>query len=73
MFGYQSTDAIIGKDMHELVHHHTSEGKQIPVEKCLIREAVFTGRGTHADDEVLWRADGTCFAEYWSHPRLPVE
>ena len=71
MFGYQSTDAVIGRDMHELVHHHTREGKQIPSEKCLIREVAVTGRGTHADDEVLWRADGTCFsAEYWSHPQV---
>ena len=28
-----------------------------------------TAKGTHVDDEVLWRADGTSFpAEYWSHP-----
>jgi two-component system CheB/CheR fusion protein len=25
--------------------------------------------GTHVDDDVIWRADGTAFpAEYWSHP-----
>ena len=27
--------------------------------------------GSHVDDEVIWRADGTSFpAEYWSHPIL---
>jgi len=27
--------------------------------------------GTHVDDDVTWRADGTSFpAEYWSHPIL---
>ncbi len=71
MFGYQSAAEIIGKNLHELVHHHTSDGKAIRVEECRMREAVLTGRGTHADDEVLWRADGTCFpAEYWAHPQI---
>jgi PAS domain S-box-containing protein len=71
MFGYESTEAVIGKDMHELVHHHTREGEQIASEACRIREVAITGKGTHADDEVLWRADGTCFStEYWSHPQV---
>ena len=31
--------------------------------------ALRRGEGTHVDDEVLWRADGTSFpAEYWSYP-----
>ena len=71
MFGYQSTGAVIGRDMHELVHHHTREGQPILSEECRIREVSISGRGTHADDEVLWRADGTCFStEYWSHPQV---
>ncbi|HKI18846.1 MAG TPA: PAS domain S-box protein, partial [Isosphaeraceae bacterium] len=32
-------------------------------------KASHVGQGSHVDDEVLWRADGTSFpAEYWSHP-----
>jgi PAS domain S-box-containing protein len=70
MFGYQSADEVIGQDVHEMAHHHTRAGVRIPVEDCRMREAMITGNGSHADDEVLWRADGTCFpAEYWSHPQ----
>src|SRR5262249_35483046 len=37
--------------------------------ECKIYRALHDWRGTHADDEVLYRSDGTCFpAEYWSHP-----
>jgi PAS domain S-box-containing protein len=70
MFGYESADEVIGLDMHELIHHHTREGKQISPEECRMREVLITGTGNHADDEVLWRADGTCFpVEYWAHPQ----
>ena len=33
-------------------------------------QVIRTGEGVHAEDEVLWRANGTSFpAEYWSHPQ----
>jgi len=33
-----------------------------------------TGRGVHADEEVLWRADGSSFpAEWWCFPLLKAE
>jgi len=39
------------------------------VEECHIYEAFRRGHGTHVDEEVLWRCDGTSFpAEYWSRP-----
>jgi len=39
------------------------------VSECHIYEAFRLGKGTHVDDEVLWRKDGSSFpAEYWSRP-----
>ena len=39
------------------------------MEECHIYEAFRQGHGTHIDDEVLWRRDGSSFsAEYWSRP-----
>jgi PAS domain S-box-containing protein len=71
MFGYQSAAEVIGQDAHELVHHHTREGARIPAHECRMREVALTGKGAHAEDEVLWRTDGTCFpVEYWSHPQV---
>ena len=39
------------------------------LEECRIFQAFRKGEGTHVEDEVLWRADGTSFpVEYWSYP-----
>ncbi len=69
MLGYSSLDELIGKNMHNLIHHSRNDGTPYPVKDCRIYQAIVRGEGFHADDEVLWRADGTCFpAEYWSYP-----
>lgn len=69
LLGYQTVADLLGQNMHTLIHHTRDDGTAHPVEACLIFEAVQQGEGTHADDEVLWRADGTSFpVEYWSYP-----
>lgn len=71
IFGYRSVDEVIGQNVHELVHHHTRDGRPILPEGCRMQQVVITGKGCHADDEVLWRADGTYLpVEYWSHPQV---
>ncbi len=71
MLGYQSTDAFLGKNMHELIHYAREDGTPIPLEECRIYRAFREGKPSHVDDEVLWRADGTPFpAEYWSYPQV---
>jgi signal transduction histidine kinase len=55
--------------MHDLIHHTRPDGTPYVGTDCLIYRAFRKGRGTHVDDEVLWRKDGTSFpAEYWSYP-----
>src|SRR6266403_5305597 len=67
---YERVDELIGKNMHELIHHTRADGTLLPVEECRIFKAFRTGEGVHVEDEVLWRANGTSFpAEYWSHPQ----
>lgn len=69
LLGYDSDDELLGRNMHELTHHTRPDGTPYPEEACRIREAFNKGKGTHADDEVLWRRDGTSLAvEYWSNP-----
>jgi diguanylate cyclase (GGDEF)-like protein/PAS domain S-box-containing protein len=69
MLGYRSAEDLIGKQMHKLVHHTRRDGSPYPAEECRGYRAIWDGKGTHVDDEVLWRADGTSFqAEYWSYP-----
>jgi len=69
MLGYETSEQILGKNMHELIHHTRPDGSVYPMEECLIFKAFRQGEGSHVDDEFLWRADGSSFpAEYWSFP-----
>jgi two-component system, sensor histidine kinase and response regulator len=69
MTGYQSFADLRGRNVHDVIHHTRPEGTPYPVSECHIYEAFRLGKGTHVDDEVLWRKDGSSFpAEYWSRP-----
>ncbi len=69
LLGAEHNLQLLGKQMHELIHHHRSDGSLYPNAECHIYRAFREGRQSHADDEVLFRLDGTSFpAEYWSYP-----
>ena len=68
--GYADPGQLLGRNMHELIHHSYPDGRPFPAEECRILLAIQEGREVHVDQEVLWRADGTCFpAEYRSYPQ----
>jgi PAS domain S-box-containing protein len=68
--GYERVDELLGKNMHHLIHHTHADGTPFPVDECRVDRVARTGEGDHAEDEVLWRANGTSFpAEYWSYPQ----
>jgi len=68
--GYERTDQVLGKNMHDLLHHCRADGTLFPIEECRVHRVTQTGEGAHAEDEVFWRADGTSFpTEYWSYPQ----
>ena len=69
LLGYESPAALVGRQMHPLIHHSLADGTPYPPEHSPIFEAMRHREGAHVDDEVIWRGDGTAFpAEYWSHP-----
>jgi len=69
ILGYNSHSHLIGENMHTRIHHSHADGSSFDVHECLIYKAFHEGKGTHVDNEVFWRADGTFFsAEYWSVP-----
>ena len=69
--GYERIDEVLGKNMHDLMHHTRADGTLFPVEECRVHRVIRTGKGDHAEEEVLWRTNGTGFpAEYWSYPQL---
>jgi diguanylate cyclase (GGDEF)-like protein/PAS domain S-box-containing protein len=70
MLGYTTTEELLGKNMHNLIHHSYPDGSPMPVEICRIYKAFRVGEGFHVDDEVLWKKDGSSFpVEYWSYPQ----
>jgi PAS domain S-box-containing protein len=69
LLGWAAAPDLLGRNMHALMHYQRADGTPNPVEDCRIYQAYRRNEGTHVDDEVFWRADGTCFpVEYWSHP-----
>ncbi len=69
ILGYHSDQELLGKNMHNLIHHTYADGSPYAVEDCKIYLAFRQGEGTHVDDEVLWRKDGSSFpSEYRSFP-----
>ena len=69
LLGYQNAGELIGKNMHSLMHHTRPDGTPYPSVECRIYSAFRRGEGSHVDDEVVWRADGTSFpVEYWLYP-----
>lgn len=71
MLGYDHQDELIGKKIHELIHHHQKDGTEVSADECRIYTAIKRGEGISVDNEVLWRKDGTCFdAEYFSFPQI---
>jgi two-component system cell cycle sensor histidine kinase/response regulator CckA len=69
LLGYADPSQILGRNMHDLLHHTRKDGTPNPVEECRIFRSFLQNQGSHVDDEVLWRADGSSFpAEYWSYP-----
>jgi PAS domain S-box-containing protein len=71
LLGYMHQEELIGSNMHYKIHHKRPDGTELPLEECHIFKAFTKGEGIHVEDEVLWRADGTCFqAEYYSYPQF---
>jgi two-component system, sensor histidine kinase and response regulator len=69
LLGYKNQVALIGRNMHTLMHHTRPDGTPYPSGECRIYLAFRRGEGSHVDDEVVWRVDGTSFpVEYWSYP-----
>jgi len=71
MLGSPTAEALLGKNMHRLIHHSFPDGKPMSPEECRIYQAFRGGRPAHVEDEVLWRLDGSSFpVEYWSYPQI---
>ncbi len=71
MLGYEEAGELVGKPLHQVIHHSMRDGTPILDEECKIYRASANSTGAHVADEVFWRKDGSCFdVEYHSYPQL---
>jgi len=69
MLGYHSDTDLLGKNIHQLIHHTRADGSPYPGDECEIINVIVHGHGVHVHSDVFWRADGSCFpVEYRGHP-----
>lgn len=66
--GYEPGE-LLGKNMHDAIHHSKPDRSSYPVQECPIFRAFKTGVAAHIDNEWLWRKNGTFLpVEYASYP-----
>jgi PAS domain S-box-containing protein len=69
MLGIEREEDAIGKKLHSVIHHTRPDGSHYPGAECPIYRVANQGGAAHVDDELFYRADGTCFpVEYWVSP-----
>ena len=69
ILGYSDTSELMGKNVHDMIHHTRPDGTRHIEEDCpIVRSSRYTEE-IHVDSDIFWRKDGTSFlVEYWSHP-----
>jgi len=69
LLGYSKLSELIGKKIHNLIHHTRADGTRLTTQECQAMRTIVDGRPAHVDDEIFWRKDRSSFpVEYRSHP-----
>ena len=69
LLGFDSASQVLGRNMHELIHHSRADGGAYDVEACPIFRTFRSGEGTLGEEGVFWTADGSPIpVEYRAHP-----
>lgn len=58
MLGYQA-DELLGRPLHDIIHHTHEDGSHHPVAECPIFLASQNGVSARVEDDVFWRKDGS--------------
>ena len=69
ILGYDRAEDLVGRNMHDLIHHTRVDGSHYPEEECPLLNVAHGGRQVRLENEPLWRRDGSSFlAEYSAFP-----
>ena len=58
MFGWES-DALVGRNLHDTLHHHHPDGRPFPAEDCDFVDALRNGRSMRDREDTFFHRDGT--------------
>jgi PAS domain S-box-containing protein len=58
--GYDASE-LIGRNIHEMLHHTKADGTRHPQEECPIYAALKKGETRIKDNDIFWRKDGASF------------
>lgn len=71
MLGYADASEVIGRKIHDLIHHAHADGRPYPSEECQITLVRETRQSVNVANEVFWRKDSTALpVEYWARPMV---
>ena len=69
LLGYERADELVGKVIHDLLHHTRADGTPHPAADCQIMKAARERKEICVNDELFWRKDGSSIpVEYRSIP-----
>lgn len=64
-----SAEELLGKNTHQLLHHHRADGSVYPSEQCPVHRTILNGEVNREDGDLFWRKDGSSFeVEFTSSP-----
>jgi PAS domain S-box-containing protein len=68
MLGWNADD-LIGRDLHQIIHHHHLNGDRFHAHDCPIYDSFRHDKTVRVDDDAFWRKDGKpILVEYISTP-----
>jgi PAS domain-containing protein len=61
--GYATSQPLLGKNIHELIHHTRADGSPYPWTECPLRNAFLTGEKVHSPNELMWSSNGESYGK----------
>ena len=69
--GYPTSQALLGRNIHDVIHHTRADGSPYPWEECVLRNAFMAGEKLHLPQDLMWSSSGVSFpVELWSSPLI---
>ena len=69
--GYPSPQALLGRNVHDVIHHTRADGTPYPWSECVLRSAFIGGEKLHLPHDLMWSSNGVSFpVELWSSPLI---